>query len=267
MSANTLFKLFNNYADQAGYYELCLLIYHAADFQNSRVITETWEQLISETHFDIEQKQQAWNLVKRKQPVPAGVPIPESEPSLPYESISAKIQTIAHRTSLDSLIFPVDMLLPLVCTYALNNGQDASIGADPCWPVLLFLQLGVPHALVVRVLEGIFDAQEAPFNGRRRKTVVQWIDVAVDEWVREVQRRGGATVTSKSEETSLGGWVRELLTRADEALVQISGSGMRAGSADAEELFEVRRVNLKLKRDVDAIAAAVEMNMGGSLFR
>ena len=42
---------------------------------------------------------------------------------------------------------------------------------------------------------------------------------------------------------------------------------IRGGGADAEELMEIRRVNSKLKRDVDAIAAAVEMNMGGSLFR
>ncbi|MCV5117030.1 hypothetical protein OFC47_26790, partial [Escherichia coli] len=87
--------------------------------------------------------------------------------------------SIAHRTSLDSLIFPVDTLLPMVCAYAINNHQDASIGADPCWPVAAFLQLGVPHALTARVLENMPDAQEAPFVGKHRKLVVQWINCVV----------------------------------------------------------------------------------------
>ncbi|KAM7203455.1 Non-repetitive/WGA-negative nucleoporin C-terminal domain containing protein [Naviculisporaceae sp. PSN 640] len=264
-----LTELFNNYADQAGYHDLCLLIYHAADYQNPRVIAETWESLITDTHFDNEQRKEAWRLHKRRQPLPAGVEPPLAEPPMPYESVSTSIQTIAHRTSLDSLIFPVDTLLPLVCSYAVNNGQDASIGADPCWPVLLFLQLGVPHSLVIRVLEGILDTHEAPFTGRRRKNVVQWIDAAVEAWVREVERRGGgAALSTKGEEGSLTGWVRELLVRADEALTQIGNSGaIRAGTAEAEELMAIRRENAALKRQVDAIAAQMENNLGGSLFR
>ncbi|KAM7198838.1 Non-repetitive/WGA-negative nucleoporin C-terminal domain containing protein [Rhypophila sp. PSN 637] len=263
-----LSELFNDFADQAGYHELSLLIYHAADFQNPRVIAETWEQLINDVHFENEQKREAWRLHRRRQPIPAGVEVPLSEPPMPYESVSTSIQTIAHRTSLDSLIFPVDTLLPLVCSYAVNNSQDASIGADPSWPVVLFLQLGVPHSLVIRVLESVFDTHEAPFTGRRRKNVVQWIDTAVESWVREVERRGGgAALATKGEESSLTGWVRELLGRADEALTQIANSGsVRAGTPEAEELMAIRRINAALRRQVDVIAQQAENNLGASLF-
>jgi len=177
---------------------------------------------------------------------------------MPYESVSNQIQNIAHRTSLDSLIFPVDTLLPLVCAYAINQGQDASIGADPCWPVLVFLHLGVSHHLIVNVLEDVFEAQEAPFTGRRRKLVVQWIAVAVEQWVRDVERRGTG---GRGGDSSISGGVSSLLTRLDECLAQLS-AGPR--NPDAEELLETRRLVKTLKRAVDAIAGAEQQ---GSLFR
>ncbi len=202
------------------------------------------------------------------------------EPPLPYESVSQQIQMIAHRTSLDSLVFPVDALLPEVCKYAVNNGQDASVGADPCWPVLLFLGLGVPHALVAQVLEGVFDAQEAPFTGRRRKVVVQWIAAVVEGWVREVERRAAGAVGAMGGagagggEGVIGAWVSELLGRADECLGQIgpavpAAASARAGGAggpEVEELLQLRRVVQALKRSVDGILGG-DGFLGGSLFR
>jgi nuclear pore complex protein Nup155 len=253
----TLAQLFNNYADQAGYYDLCLLIYHAADFNNPRVIAETWENLILDTHAEIEERHQLWAIHQEGGVLPDGVVPPTGEPPLPYESVSNQIQNIAHRTSLDSLIFPVDTLLPLVCSYAINQGQDASIGADPSWPVLVFLHLGVAHHLIVNVLEDIFEAQEAPFTGRRRKLVVQWIAVAVDSWVREVERRGTG---GRGVDTVMASGVSGLLARADECLVQLSGGR----NSDAEELLQTRKAIKDLKRVVDSILAAEPQ---GSLFR
>lgn len=173
--------------------------------------------------------------------------------------VSATVQTIAHRTSLDSLIFPLDTLLPIVCKYAVSNAQDASLGADPCWPVLLFLQLGVSHALIVRVLEQIFDSQETPFTGRRRKVVVQWINIVVEAWAREVERRGGPAPGAKGGEGALGGWVTELLGRCDEFIGQIIGSAR--GAADAEELADTRRQTRLLQKAVASFAASAAQSM------
>ncbi|KAK4248458.1 Non-repetitive/WGA-negative nucleoporin C-terminal-domain-containing protein [Corynascus novoguineensis] len=282
-------ELYNEYADQAAYFDLCLLIYHAADYHNPRVITDTWLRLIEQTAYETEQRQAYWQLAQAGRPLPEGAPPVTGEPPLPYESVSQQIQLIAHRTSLDSLVFPVDTLLPEVCKYAVNNGQDASIGADPSWPVLLFLNLGVPHALVVQVLENVFDAQEAPFTGRRRRIVVQWIAVAVEAWVREVERRaagaaasggsfgvsvgaGGAGSGGVGGDGMIGAWVSELLARADECLAQIAPVPASArtasgqASVDAEEVLELRRVIKALKRSVDAILGG-EGLLGGSLFR
>ena len=47
---NTHTQLYHNYADQAGYYDVCLLIYHAADHRNIPDIRNTWSNLIDQVH-------------------------------------------------------------------------------------------------------------------------------------------------------------------------------------------------------------------------
>ncbi|KAK4188288.1 Nucleoporin NUP170 [Podospora australis] len=261
--------LYNDYADQANYYDLCLLIFNAADFQNPRVIAETWENLINTVHAETEERQQIWELAQTGR-LPAGTPAPTSPPALPYEMVSQQVQNIAHRTSLDSLIFPVDRIIPLICTYAVENGQDATIGADPSWPVLLFLNLGVPHALIAQVLENIFDAGEVPFVNGRRKAVVQWIVTAVEAWVREIERRG---TINKGRDTAIGTWVSELLGRALEAMrgIVIRGRGP-AVAAETAEVERIRNSVVAAKRMVDALLATPAqggsvMGMGSFSFR
>jgi nuclear pore complex protein Nup155 len=124
------------------------------------------------------------------------------------------------------------------------------------------MQLGVSHALIVRVLERMFDAQEAPFNGRRRKIVVQWIEAAVEAWVRELERRGGAGQGGKNGEGAMSSWVIELLCRCEESIVQIL-RGTRV-LADVEELEGIRRKTTSLKRAVEAVVGTARE---GSLFR
>ncbi|KAK4144587.1 Non-repetitive/WGA-negative nucleoporin C-terminal-domain-containing protein [Dichotomopilus funicola] len=275
-------ELYNEYADQAAYFDICLLIYHAADYHNPRVIMDTWLRLIEQTSFQNEERQEHWKLIQAGRPLPEGAQPLTGEPGLPYEAVSQQIQIIAHRTSLDSLVFPVDALLPEVCKYAINNGQDASIGANPCWPVHVFLNLGVPHALVAQVLEDVLDAQESPFTGRRRKAVVQWIAATVEAWAREVERRAAGAVPAGGLGVANGGgngdgvmgaWVSELLARADECLAQlapapVSARAANAMSAEAEELLELRRLVKGLKRNVDAIVNRdADGFLGGSLLR
>jgi nuclear pore complex protein Nup155 len=176
-------------------------------------------------HQEVEEQRAEYQELRANRALPDGTAMPPQ----PYEAISAKIQSIAHRTGLNSSIFPADVLLAILCEYALTSQQDASIGADPSWPVLLFLQLGVPHVVVVRALERILEAHEAPFTGRRRKFVVECIDTAVESWVKQADRRGGEKVPS---------WVAELMNRALQAVEEILG-GMSAGTRSRAEVHEV----------------------------
>lgn len=147
------------------------------------------------------------------------------------------------------------------------------------------MDLGVPHALVAQVLENMLDAQEAPFTGRRRKVVVQWVARAVEAWVRELERRGvagagningrataggGAQAAGGAGAEGVGGWVGELLGRAEEALVQLAPNGQGAGgraAAEGEEVLELRRVVAGLKRSVEGLLGGEERLGMGSLFR
>ncbi|GAB0133086.1 hypothetical protein EsDP_00001502 [Epichloe bromicola] len=230
-----LSELFNDYADQAGYYDLCLLIYHTANYRNPTTISGTWSNLIQQTHDEV--------MARSENPEP-GMPTPP----LPYEAVSSKIQNIAHHTSLDSFVFPIQTLLPELCRYAVAYQQDATIGADPTWPVQLFLSLGVSHDMIVRVLESIFDTQDYGFSGMVRNRIVENIAYVVNDWVAEVRRRGGA-----GKGGSIGQSVGELLGRCEAALPP-PGQGSNNGGAD---LADIRRALRTLRREVTGLIERV----------
>lgn len=138
-----------------------------ADYRNPMTISGTWSNLIQQTHDDV---------MSRLESSGPGMP----SPPLPYESVTSKIQNIAHRTSLDSFIFPIQTLLPELCRYAVAYQQDITIGADPSWPVQLFLTLGVSHDMIIRVLENIFDTQDYGFSGSVRNRIIELIVFVID---------------------------------------------------------------------------------------
>ncbi|EFY99909.1 nuclear pore complex subunit Nup170 [Metarhizium robertsii] len=230
-----LSELFNDYADQAGYYDLCLLIYHTANYRNPTTIAGTWSNLIQQTHDEV--------MARQENPEP-GMPTPP----LPYEAVTSKIQNIAHHTSLDSFVFPIQTLIPELCRYAVAYQQDATIGADPTWPVQLFLTLGVSHDMIVRVLENIFDTQDYGFSGMARNRIIEIIAYVVNDWVADVRRRGGA-----GKGGSIGPSVADLVSRCESALPP-PGQGNNNGGMD---LADIRRVLRALRREISGLIERV----------
>ncbi|KAI1299021.1 Non-repetitive/WGA-negative nucleoporin C-terminal-domain-containing protein [Xylaria venustula] len=226
-----LSDLFNLYADQAGYYDLCLVIYHVADFRNPTTIASTWTSLIQQTHDEVVDRLVAFQEETERQGIAPGDPPPQ-----PYETLVAKIEEICHRSSKDSFIFPVAFLMPEICRYAIENGQDGRIGADVNWPINLFLHLDVSHDLVVRVLETMFEAQDVPFRGAARARLVEWICHAVAQWVRELGRHGRP-------EARLEPWVGELIIECDEWASANARAGTNEGGKDLRDILrEVRDI-------------------------
>ncbi|KAK7756679.1 hypothetical protein SLS62_001120 [Diatrype stigma] len=213
-----LTELFNNYADQAGYYDLCLLIYHAADFRNAATIAQTWSSLIQKTHEDITEQWEEYHGRRR-----AGQ-AHEQAPPQPYEKLVLQVQDVCHRSGNDSFIFPVATLLPEICRYAYENDQDGRHNADVNWPVLLFLNLGVSYDLVARVLEHMFEAQEVPFRGNGagggRVRLAEWIVFVLGRWVNDLSRRGGPADV----QVRLDPWVADLVTECETFLQQVAGA-------------------------------------------
>lgn len=174
----------------------------------------------------------AYNAVRQAQGAVPGDPPPQ-----PYEALITQIEGICHRSGKDSFIFPIPTLMPEICRYAVEYGQDGRIGADVHWPINLLLHLDVSHDLVVRVLESMFEAQAVPFRGAGRARLVEWICHAVNLWVRDLGRHGRP-------DARLEPWVGELITECDNwATANVRGTN--EGGADprdlAREIKEVRR--------------------------
>lgn len=143
-----------------------------------------------------------------------------------------------------------------MCRYAVAEGQDGSIGADPTWPAQLFLGVGASHDVVVRVLGGVFDTQDYGFDTpARRARLVEVIAYVVGSWCREVRRRGGAGVTAGK--MGMGAGVGELLDRCEAGLPPPPGGSNPGGM----EVPELRRVVRTLRRDVGGLVERMGSTM------
>ncbi|KAH8729029.1 Non-repetitive/WGA-negative nucleoporin C-terminal-domain-containing protein [Phaeosphaeriaceae sp. PMI808] len=174
-------ELYHDYADQAGYYDICLLIYHAADYRNVPDIRHTWSNLLEQIHRKAVGEQQ----------------------TAPWESVAWKVEDIGHRTNLNENVFPVNVVLQLLLQYDVefythdanprHNGssQDLSHNASLTWPIDVFLKLNAPFEYMVATLEALWYAQEHPFTGRNRKLLVKWIIYLIEQWG-TTSRRSGA---------------------------------------------------------------------------
>ncbi|KAL6710987.1 hypothetical protein ACN47E_006862 [Coniothyrium glycines] len=174
----TLDELYHDYADQAGYYDICLLIYHAADYRNIPDIRATWTNLIDQTHRNAVADNQA----------------------APWELVALKVQDIGARVNLNESVFPINIVLQLLLQYDLEfythdvnaaNTHNLALNANLTWPIDVFIRLNAPFESLVATLEALWFAQEHPFVGRNRKLLVKWIIYTIEQWA-AVSRRSGA---------------------------------------------------------------------------
>lgn len=196
--------------------------------------------MIEQTHNDVLERLTAYNAELQTPGVAPG-----DYPPQPYEALVTQIEEICHRSSKDSFIFPVPTLMPDLCRYALEHGQDGRIGADVHWPINLFLHLDVSHDLVVRVLETMFEAQAVPFRGGARARLVEWICHAVNLWVRDLGRHGRP-------EARLEPWVGELMAECD-TWASANVRGTNEGGTDPRDLA---RVVKEVRRTVEGLIVA-----------
>lgn len=170
----TLFflQLFNQYADPASYYDVCLQIFYIADHRNTADIKSTWQHLLQDLH---------------------DATVEKGEP-IPYEAVIEKMRSLGSRLRMSEVIFPVPVLLPMLERYALEHQR----GVGPAtWVVDLFLDLGVAHETIYAVLESMYYTDEAPFHGGNRKYIAQDLLYLIGYWFHETVRLGGAVFGSE----------------------------------------------------------------------
>lgn len=177
-------ELFNQYADQAGYYDICILIYHCADHRNPADIQSTWQLLIEQVHQEAETEQQI----------------------RPFEAVALKVRSLGQRLHTAEATFPVPILLPMLLRYALEYQNNA---APPTWVLDIFLELDVRPQPLLLVVEQMYYTNEQPFVGRNRRVLASDLVYLVQAWLLESERHGDSVVFG-SEESAAG--VEEILT-------------------------------------------------------
>ncbi|RVX74564.1 hypothetical protein B0A52_01690 [Exophiala mesophila] len=165
--------LFNNYADNAGYYDICLLIYEVADYRDSSQIKQTWQQLLQSVHDRTVKEDQIH----------------------PFEALTEEIRTLGAKLRLSEATFPVHILLPILEKYSYEHQRTV---APTHWVTDIFLSLETPYERLFEVLEDIFFAGDATYSGGQRKIIAQEIVYVVMKWWHDSERAGGILFGSEA---------------------------------------------------------------------
>lgn len=216
-------QLYNNYADQAEYYDICLLIYQVAAHRNPTDIRNTWENFIEQVHLET---------INRGGPQP-------------YEVVAERFRTLAPKLSHDETIFPVSTLLTMLCRYAVENRQQYPSPAQ--WAVSLIFEVSDNYATIISTLEALFYNDEQPFRGRNHAAVAADLLFAIRVWYEQTSPLGPEeTFGGEENALSVAETLRELL---DGGGLQNLNSNMREDAID-------------LRSKTEAAMRATSMNSG-----
>ncbi|KAL4927321.1 putative non-repetitive nucleoporin [Aspergillus undulatus] len=163
--------MFNQYADSASYYDICLQIFYIADYRNPADVRATWQHLLQDLHDETTVR---------------GSP-------QPYEAVIDKIRSLGSRLRMSDSVFPIPTLLPMLERYALEHQRNVG---PPTWVVDTFFDLGVPHETIYSVLESMYYTEEAPFQGNNRRVIARDLLYTIEHWFHDTVRLGGVVFGS-----------------------------------------------------------------------
>jgi nuclear pore complex protein Nup155 len=201
--------LYNNYADNAGYYDLCLMIYQVADHRDPAQIRQTWLQLFQSVHDKTEKDQSCQ----------------------PFEAITNEVRSLGSKLRVSETTFPIPVLLPTLEKYSFDHQRNI---APAHWVVDVFLSLDVPYEKLFDILENMFFAGEAPFVGSNRRVIASDLLYVVGKWFHESTRAGTVVFGSEAAARRI---VESLQTMLSQTTV-----GAHRGAADEETLAIAREV-------------------------
>jgi nuclear pore complex protein Nup155 len=195
----TVLQLFNDFADNAGYYDICLLIYAVADHRDVSQIKSTWQQLFQSVHDESIARDAAQ----------------------PYEMIAEKIRGLGRRLRLSESIFPIPLLLPMLEKYAFEYQRGV---ASSTWVIDLFLELQVGCEKLFDVLESMWYANEAPFYGRNRGILANDSIYVIEQWLHETIKGGGTIFDSEASALRIDQMLQTLLQTGAQAGLDGTGA-------------------------------------------
>ncbi|RDW58173.1 hypothetical protein BP6252_13584 [Coleophoma cylindrospora] len=157
-----LTELYNSYADSASYFDICLMIYQAADHRSDADIMSTWQNILDVEHTKVAED-------------------PEAS-QLPYEAVINVVCDLGNRLNFSETTFSPLILIPLLEKYAFECQRDVG---PKTWLVDLFLRIRFPHEIILSTLTTMFYNDEAPFAGRNRRVLAEHILYIIQEWYRD----------------------------------------------------------------------------------
>ncbi|KAJ9629260.1 hypothetical protein H2204_008900 [Knufia peltigerae] len=166
-------SLFNDFADNAGYYDICLLIYQAADHRDASQIKQTWQQLFQVVH----DKTVAKGEIQ------------------PFEAMAETVRSLGSKLRVSETTFPVDTLLLILEKYSFEQQRNV---APPHWVVDIFLDLEVAHERLFEVLETVFFTGDPPFMGTNRRYIASDLVYVVGKWFHDSMRVGSIIFGSEA---------------------------------------------------------------------
>ncbi|KAK5467212.1 hypothetical protein LTS15_000184 [Exophiala xenobiotica] len=158
-------SLFNDFADNAAYYDLCLLIYQVADHRDASQIKQTWQQLLQSVHDKTLDEGQIQ----------------------PFEAIAEQVRSLGSKLRVSETTFPVQALVPILEKYSFEHQRNV---APPHWVVDIFLDLEIPYERLFEVLETMFFTGDPPFMGTNRKYIASELVYVVGKWFHDSLRAG-----------------------------------------------------------------------------
>lgn len=161
-------QLFNTYCEPAFYFDLCILIYEAADHRVASDIKATWQNLFEHTHQQAEDTGQGLQ---------------------PYEKIAEQVRSLGSKLGLSQTMFPVGELLPMLKRYAHNFQPNRG---SETWVLDIFIDLQVPFESIYATLENMFYNDEPPFQGRNRRLIGNDIVYVTKMWFQNSIRGSGS---------------------------------------------------------------------------
>lgn len=185
-------ELFYKYAQSAGYFDKCLLIYQAADHRNPADIIIAWESMI---------EMEEYFCVARQKDVTR------------WEAVGAKVIQVGRRVGKSPSIFPIHVVLPKLENFA----QSLQRGEQPPedWAVNLLLDLEVGPEAILPVLEQMYYSNEHPFVGSKRRLIAAKIVHLIDRWFKASERNGDRVLFSSEENLEMVQESLKGLLRAD----------------------------------------------------
>jgi nuclear pore complex protein Nup155 len=164
-----------------------------ADYRNSSNIAATWISLIQQTDRATKRTGQAQ----------------------PFEVVAQKVRTLGKRLNCSDTTFPIRkyqgthrksalanldpaVILPQLVEYAIKDNAANKRDALETWPIELFLDLGIPHEVLVTGLEDLFYNPQTPWTTERyRAKMAQLLTYTVSSWYQASARGGGIAFGSE----------------------------------------------------------------------